>query len=125
MSSQNDNNFIQFDLEAARVQQWWDTIQSRNRYFFELVEMKLYFIENPDLYLLLLEMDDCMDDLDVIECPASASHLRERLERSVQDMTLGLIHLGSENMQTAQMYFNTAKADYKQVLRDYFEILPY
>lgn len=126
MSSHKENNdFIQFDLEAARVQQWWDTIQSRNRYFFELVEMRLYFIENPDLYLLLLEMDDCLDDLDVIECPASAVHLRERLERAVQDITLGLIHLGEDNTQSAQMYFNTAKAEYKQVLRDYFEILPY
>jgi len=126
MGTQEDNNdFIQFDLEAARVQQWWDTIQSRNRYYFELVEMKLYFIENPDLYLLLLEMDDCLDDLDVIECPRSASHIRERLERSVQDIILGLIHLSEENNQTAQMYFNTAKTEYKQALRDYFEILPY
>jgi len=126
MSTQDqDNNFIPFDLESARVQQWWDTIQSRNRYYFELVEMKLYFVDNPDLYLLLLEMDDCLDDLDDIECPTSAQHLRERLERSVQDMILGLIHLGAENIQTAQMYFGSAKASYKQVLRDYFEILPY
>ncbi len=126
MNTYDDNdNFVPFDLESARIQQWWDTIQSRNRYFFELVEMKLYFIENPDLYLLLLEMDDCLDDLDVIECPSSARHLRERLERAVQDMILGLIHLGSENNRNAQMYFNTAKAEYKHVLRDYFEILPY
>jgi|GEM_PF-1928890 len=126
MNSQDNNeNFIPFDLEASRIQAWWDTIQSRNRYFFELIEMKLQYIENTDLYLLLLEMDDCIDDLDTIDCPPSVHHLRDTLERSVQDMTLGLIQLGSEKEQQAQIYFNTAKALYKQVLSDYFDIIPY
>lgn len=121
----SNNNFIPFDLEMSRIQAWWDAIQSRNRYFFELVEMKLHYIENPDLYLLLLEMDDCLDDLDTIDCPTSAYQLRDSLERSVQDMTLGLIHLGRENAQSAQIYFNTSKALYKQTLVDYFALIPY
>jgi hypothetical protein len=126
MNTQDDNdNFIPFDLETSRIQAWWDTIQSRNRYFFELVEMKLHYIENPDLYVLLLEMDDCLDDLDIIECPASAYQLRDDLERAVQDMTLGLIHLGRENVQHAQIYFNTSKALYQQTLHDYFDLIPY
>jgi hypothetical protein len=124
-SQDNNNNFIPFDLEAARIQTWWDTIQSRNRYFFELVDMKLNYIENPDLYLLLLEMDDCLDDLDTIECPAVAYHLRDALERSVLNVTLGLIHLGSDKEQEAQIYFSTARVNYKQVLSDYFDIIPY
>lgn len=122
MNTQNDNqNFIPLDLEAARIQDWWDTIQSRNRYFFELIEMQLYYIENPDLYLLLLEMDDCLDDLETIDCPTSIYHLRIDLERSVQDMMMGLIQLSQEHTQRAQFHFNTSKAQYKQVLRDYFE----
>lgn len=125
MDSQDNNNFIPFDLEASRIQAWWDTIQSRNRYFFELIEMKLFYIENSDLYLLLLEMDDCLDDLDTIDCPPPAYPLRDSLERAVQDMTLGLIHLGGEKNQQAQIYFNTAKALYKQILSDYFDMVPY
>lgn len=125
MSKQEDNtNFIPFDLELARIQEWWDTIQSRNRYFFELIEMRLYYVENADLYLLLLEMDDCLDDLDSVQCPKSAIHLRNDLERAVEDMTLGLVHLGQGYPEKAQIYFNTAKAQYKQILRDFFELLP-
>ena len=125
MDTQDDgHNYIPFDLETARIQEWWDTIQSRNRYFFELVEMRLYYIENPDLYLLLLEMDDCLDDLDTIDCPTSAAYLRDNLERAVQDMTLGLIYLSQENTQKAQLYFNTSKAQYRQTLSDYFNLLP-
>ena len=120
----NNDNFVPFDLEATRIQAWWDTIQSRNRYFFELMEMKLHYVDNPDLYLLLLEMDDCLDDLDAIDCPASACQLRNSLERAVQDMTLGLIHLGRKNIQEAQIYFNTSKARYKQTLHDYFDLIP-
>ena len=126
MSSQgDDNNFISFDLESERIQMWWDTIQSRNRYFFELIEIKLFYIEKSDLYLLLLEMDDCLDDLDTIDCPTPAYHLRESLERSVQDMTLGLIYLDIDDDQQAQLYFNTSKALYSQTVRDYFELLPF
>lgn len=124
-SQDSDNNFIPFDLEASRIQAWWDTIQSRNRYFFELIEMTLQYIENPDLYLLLLEMDDCLDDLDTINCPNGASHLRDALEHCVQDIILGLIYLGQEKPQQAQIYFNTSKAVYKQVQSDYFDIIPY
>lgn len=123
-SQDDDNNYIPFDLEAARIQEWWDTIQSRNRYFFELIEMRLYYIENADLYLLLLEMDDCLDDLDTINCPPAIAHIRDGLERAVQDMTLGLIYLAEENVQKSQLYFNTSKAQYHQTLRDYFEALP-
>ena len=124
-SNDDDDNFIPFDLEASRIQAWWDTIQSRNRYFFELIEMKLHYIENPDLYLLLLEMDDCLDDLDTIDCPPSAHHLRDGLQGAVQEMTMGLIYLGSDKSQQAQIYFNTSKALYKQILSDYFDIIPY
>ena len=117
MNGQDDSqNFIPFDLESARVQSWWDTIQSRNRYFFELVEMRLYYIENADLYLLLLEMDDCIDDLDIVECPPNAAHLRDNLEHAVQDMTMGLISLAHQNTQKAQLYFNTARAQYQQIV---------
>lgn len=121
----SDNSFIPFDLETAQVQMWWDTIQSRNRYFFELIEMKLYFIEASDLYLLLLEMDDCLDDLETIECPQSAIPMRERMERAVQDMILGLIALGNDREQSAQMYFNTAKAEHSQIVRMYLDIVGY
>lgn len=124
MDTHNNEDTVQFNMEFDRIQAWWDTIQSRNRYFFELIEMRLYYIENPDLYLLLLEMDDCLDDLDIIDCPPAAYGLRVGLEQSVQDMTLGLIHLSDEDVPKAQLYFNTSKASYKQTLRDFFALLP-
>lgn len=106
------------DLETFLIQNWWDTIQARNRYFFELIQMRLNYIETSDLYLLLLEMDDCMDDLDTVDCPHLAIRLRDCLVRAVKDTVQGLVSLSRNNPEMAQMFFNTARAEHRQVVED-------
>lgn len=122
LGNDETESFMPLSIDAIRVQNWWDVIQSRNSYFFELVQMRLSYIETSDLYLLLLEMDDCIDDLDTIECPKSALSLRDGLARAVQDLTIALVTLGNDNPELAQMYFHTARAEHRLIVEQYMKI---
>jgi hypothetical protein len=100
----------------ADLQRWWDTIQSRNPVFFELITVRLHYVEMPDLYVLILELDDCLDDLDVIMCPPSVTVVCEQIKRAVRHMMAALVHIACGQYEYAGRHVELARIDYQHAL---------
>ena len=107
------NQAIQSD---ADVQRWWDTIQSRNPVFFELMTTRLHYVKMPELYMLILELDDFLDDLDVIMCPSSIAVVCKRIKRAVRYMMTALVHMACGQYEHAGRYVELARIDYHHAL---------